>query len=613
MNKELNCLVEFQPMGKRIRVAAGTTLLDAARQAGLEMTSVCGGEGLCGQCQVVVLQGDIKEPAIEEEQFFTEIDIKNGRRLACSTRVLGDVKVSVPRETQVNGQRLQIESVLSEIDVYPLVEGFQVALSPPHLDDVRSDVTRLEDKLKEQYQLSKLRINYKVARAVPAILRQQEWQATVFVRSGEIIGLASPDTQPLGLAVDLGTTKIAAYLVSLESGKTLASAGAPNPQIGYGEDVISRLNYARRTPAGAQVLAQKVRQTLNEILYDLIVQVGVSSQQVAEAVIVGNTAMTHLLLRLPVTQLLKAPYVAAVSDALDVRAADIGLDIAKGAYVHIPPAIGGYVGSDHVAMILASELDGSEKISLGVDIGTNTEIVLRKPGEQFLASASCASGPAFEGAHINEGMRAASGAIEKVKIKPDSLILDTIDDEAPVGLCGSGIIDAVAELYRSGLINDRGRFQQQLARVREGEKGGEFLLVSEEESGTHHEIIIDQNDINEIQLAKGAIHAGIKMLLEVTKTAPDDVQEVIIAGAFGSFLNIENAKAIGLFPTLPNAVYKQVGNAAVIGAKWMLISRIARQRAHEIYENTRYTELSVHPRFSREFALGMLFPQKENQ
>jgi len=264
-------------------------------------------------------------------------------------------------------------------------------------------------------------------------------------------------------------------------------------------------------------------------------------------------------------------------------------------------------------MILASELDGSEKISLGVDIGTNTEIVLRKPGEKFLASASCASGPAFEGAHINEGMRAASGAIEKVKIKPDSLILDTIDDEAPVGLCGSGIIDAVAELYRSGLINDRGRFQQQLARVREGEKGGEFLLVSEEESGTHREIIIDQNDINEIQLAKGAIHAGIKMLLEVTKTAPDDVQEVIIAGAFGSFLNIENAKAIGLFPTLPNAVYKQVGNAAVIGAKWMLISRIARQRAHEIYENTRYTELSVHPRFSREFALGMLFPQKENQ
>ncbi|HBY06636.1 MAG TPA: ferredoxin [Chloroflexi bacterium] len=449
-----------------------------------------------------------------------------------------------------------------------------------------------------------------VIRSISGILRENDWRVTAFVRDAELVGLAPTATQPLGFAVDLGTTKIAAYLVDLESGAELASAGAPNPQIGYGEDVISRLNFVYRNPEGGATLAGKVHDTLNEVLGNLVVQAGVTRTQVVEACIVGNTAMTHLLLQLPVAQLAKAPYVAAINEALEVRAIALGLEMAPGATVYIPPCIGGFVGADHVAMILGCDLDQSPKIALGVDIGTNTEIALRVPGTQFMTSVSCASGPAFEGAHISEGMRAAAGAIEKVRITSQGLELTTINDEPPVGLCGSGIIDLVAELHRTGLINSRGRFQKASEAVRATENSLEFQLVNAQNSGTGREIVIRQEDINEIQLAKGAIHAGLEILLAITGTAPEAVEEVIIAGAFGSFLNVENAIAMGLFPDLPQAVYRQVGNAAAIGAKWILISKTARQRAQVIQKNTRYNELTTYPKFNRAFALGMLFPEK---
>jgi uncharacterized 2Fe-2S/4Fe-4S cluster protein (DUF4445 family) len=348
------------------------------------------------------------------------------------------------------------------------------------------------------------------------------------------------------------------------------------------------------------------------MLGELVREARATREQVVDACIVGNTAMTHLLLRLPVAQLAKAPYVAAASTSLEVRAVELGLQMAAGAYVYVPPSIGGYVGGDHVAMILACDLDQSEKVTLGIDIGTNSEIAIRKPGRPFLNSASCASGPAFEGAHIGDGMRAASGAIEKVRITENGPLLKMIDDAPAVGLCGSGIVDVMAELYGAGLINFRGRFEKGKEGVVDGRFGPQYLLVPADESGSSHDIAITQKDVNEIQLAKGAIHAGLSVLLEATDTAPEEVEEVIIAGAFGSFLNVKNAIAMGLFPALPRASYRQVGNAAAIGAKWMLVSRAARQRAEELTAHTQYLELTTYPKFSRRFALGMLFPQEES-
>ncbi len=601
--------VQFQPIGKHVQVPSGTTLLEAARQAGIGLTSDCGGEGSCGQCQVIWLSGQVTPPNDDEEFILTEIERANGLRLACCTQIQGDVKIQIPTYSLITGQVLQTGSSLSDIEPDPFVRAVTLSLAKPTLEDTRSDIARIQDRLAEQEGLADAWVGIQVARSASPILRDNAWQATVFLRDREIVGLAPPDQAPLGFAVDLGTTKLAAYLLDLETGQELASAGAPNPQIGYGEDVISRLSHAHRKPQGDVVLAGKVRETLNELLGTMVNTAGVDRGQVVEACIVGNTAMTHLLLRLPVHQLATAPYVPALSSAIDVRADRLELDMAPGAYVHIPPCIGGFVGADHVAMILASELDRADKVTLGIDIGTNSEIALRVPGQPFLSSASCASGPAFEGAHISDGMRAATGAIEKVRISLDRLELVTIDDAPAVGLCGSGIIDTVAGLYQAGFINMHGRFQRDKNGVREGRNGPEYLLVPASQSGTGRDIVIDQKDINEVQLAKGAIQAGMKVLMEVTGIRLDEIEEVIVAGAFGSYLNIQNAIAMGLFPDLPKATYRQVGNAAAIGAKWILISKAARQRAQDIAAGTHYNELTTYPKFRRQFALGMLFPE----
>jgi uncharacterized 2Fe-2S/4Fe-4S cluster protein (DUF4445 family) len=604
--------VQFQPLGKRVRVAAGATILDAARQAGIDLASACGGEGDCGQCRVVLLAGEVSPLNADENFLLDEADQLNGYRLACCARVLSDVKLHLPKDSLITGQRLQVESNLRPAPPDPLVRAYAVELEPPKLEDVRSDLTRLTDELESRYGLSGLQASASLIRSLPGALRSTGWRASVFVRDGAILGVRPAGERPLGLAIDLGTTKIAAFLVDLETGADLASAGAPNPQISYGEDVISRLNHVVRNANGGQLLAEKVRQALDEMLGDLLRRAGASREQVAEACIVGNTAMIHLLLQFPVRQLATAPYVAAASSALDVPASEIGLEMAPGATIHIPPSIGGFVGADHVAMVLASDLDQSDQVTLGLDIGTNTEISLRLPAQPFLTAVSCASGPAFEGAHIRDGMRAAAGAIEKVRISARGPELTTVEDQPAVGLCGSGILDAVAELYKAGYLNARGRFQRDRDGIRQGDHGLEFVLVPAKRSGSGRDISITQEDVNEIQLAKGAIQAGLNILLETTGTPPEAVQQVIVAGAFGSFLNIQNAIDMGLFPHLPNARYRQVGNAAALGAKWILISRAARQRAQEIARRTRYLELTTYPNFSRQFALAMLFPPREN-
>lgn len=605
------CRVDFEPIGKRVEVAPETDLLAAAQQAGLALSSACGGVGNCGQCRVVVVEGRVSPVTQDEAYILTELELHQGERLACSTRVLGDVKVQVPRSSLVTGQRLQLEGESGALELDPPIRAYELHVPPPSLHDPRSDLDRITAVLATLKDGEPVVAEPVVIRQVTPLVRELNWHFTAYLQENELIGLAAPGLPPMGMAVDLGTTKIAAALVDLATGDQLAVAGALNPQIGYGEDIISRLAHTRRYAGGGPFLAELVRKTLAELLAELIEQAGVSRAQVANICIVGNTAMTHLLLELPVQQLAAAPYVAATNAPLDVKARDLGLEAAPGAYVHILPGIGGFVGADHVAMILASNLDRTERVSLGIDIGTNTEIVLARPGQPFLTSASCASGPAFEGAHISDGMRAAAGAIERLRLTETGLELKTIDDAPAVGLCGSGIVDALAELRRWELINSHGRFDRSHPRVRQGRHGSELLLVPGSSSGSERDVVITQNDVNEIQLAKGAIRAGLEILLEATGTSPDEVAEVIIAGAFGSFLNLQSAFAMGLVPHLPQARYRQVGNAALVGARWALISRQVRERARQVAGQTRYLELTTYPNFSRRFALGMLFPQSD--
>jgi uncharacterized 2Fe-2S/4Fe-4S cluster protein (DUF4445 family) len=425
-----------------------------------------------------------------------------------------------------------------------------------------------------------------------------------------VIAVRPFGTSPLGLAVDIGTTKLAAYLVDLASGETLASGGAMNPQIAYGEDVMARISHAISHAEGGEQLRQAIVGAINQLARELCAQAGRNVPDrhvvgdIADAVVVGNTAMHHLFLGLPVKQLGLAPYVAAESAALDVKARELGLDLAPGAYVHLLPNIAGFIGADHVAMLLATGLPEREGVVLGLDIGTNTEVSLVARGRHL--SCSTASGPAFEGAHIRHGMRAAPGAIERVAIHDGRVFVKTVDDAPPVGLCGSGILDLVAQLFRAGVLNSRGAMEAaQHPHVRRGEHGLEFIVVRGDENGGH-EITFSRQDVSEIQLAKGAMRAGVSILLKQAGITEADIDEVILAGAFGTYLDAQSGIDIGMFPRVDRHRIRQVGNAAGAGARMALLSMAQRERAAQIAQRVEYVELTAVPDFQSEFARALV-------
>ncbi|HEU5156591.1 MAG TPA: ASKHA domain-containing protein [Streptosporangiaceae bacterium] len=618
------CRVDFEPIGMRVDVPAGTTLLEAAHGAGVELASVCGGHGWCGRCRVAILAGDAGAPADADRRYLSPDELAAGRRLACRTHVAVDTRVHVPRASLVTGQRLQIGGVARDVAVEAAVRGWEVETAPPTLTDHRSDVDRVADGLHTAHGLGRLTAEPAVVRQISPLARRTGWRLAAYVRAAglrpgsdhwrdheldhEIVGVGPPGRGPLGLAVDLGTTKIAGYLVDLETGAELAAAGVPNPQIAYGEDVIARLAYAARQAGGADRLAGAARAAIDDLAGSLAEEAGAAREQIAEVSVVGNTAMHHLFLGLPTRQLSMSPFVAATARPLDVRARDLGLDLAPGCHVQLPPCVSGFVGADHVAMVLATGLDRADRVAVGLDIGTNTEIALCRPGRPALSCASCASGPAFEGAHIRDGMRAATGAIEGVRLTARGAVLRTVRDAPPVGICGSGIVEAIAELRRGGLVDERGRLCRDAPGVRLGRDGPEFLLAPAADTGTGRDIVVTQGDIEEIQLAKGAVHAGVGVVLEATGTDPAAVDEVIVAGAFGTYLDLGGARDIGLLPRLPHARYRQVGNAAGSGAKAVLLSLQERDRARRVALDARYIELTTFPGFQRRFAHSMWFP-----
>ncbi len=391
-----------------------------------------------------------------------------------------------------------------------------------------------------------------------------------------------------GLAVDIGTTKLAAYLVRLESGETVARAGAMNPQIAYGEDVVSRIAYAGREPQGAKRLQSVLVDTLNSLLEQMCAEANVPPARVLDAVLVGNTAMHHLAAGLPVEQLGHAPFAPATTEPLTLPAAALGLALGPGAQVYFPPVIAGYVGSDHLAMLLAvGQIDNPTYVAL--DIGTNTEIALFAEGR--ITCCSCASGPAFEGAHIHEGMRAAPGAVERVRWSEGKFLWQTIENQPPVGICGSGILDAVAALLEAGLVRANGQLLP----------GGEVTLVPAAQTGLGRDLVVTRRDIHEIQLAKAAIRSGVEALLRRAGLAAADLDAFIVAGAFGTYLDLRSAVRVGMFPSLPMETFRQVGNAAGVGAKQMLLSATKRQEAEALARQLGYIELATDKGFMDAF------------
>jgi len=506
--------IDFEPLGRRGQCPSDKSLLECARQHGIGIINVCGGQGKCHSCKVQVLTGKVSKPTSSERDALSSQELKNGYRLACQTYPLSDCKLHVPPESMTTQQRTQVEGLEVTVQPEPAVQAYHIQLPTPSLSDLQADAERVMETLSQQHQIRCSHIDIEVLRDISPRLRSWKWQAQASVRDSEVIALGPWPNRQLGLAVDLGTTKIASYLVDLSNGQTLAAKAVMNPQISYGEDVVSRIYRVVKSPDNGVQLQQLAMEALNQLIIDLCEATDAQAEEIVEAVIVGNTAMHHLLLRLPVKQLAYSPFVLVVRGAVDIKARDIDLHIAPGAYVHLLPNIAGFVGADHVAMLTAIEATQAKGVAIALDIGTNTEVSLLDNGK--ITSVSCASGPAFEGGHIKNGMRAASGAIERVRVTNDHVQYQTIDDMPPIGLCGSGILDAMAQLYLAGVLDKGGRMTRNHPKVRLHKKQREFVLVSEEEQNVHPAITITQQDVRELQLAKGAIRTGIQALLEET-------------------------------------------------------------------------------------------------
>lgn len=591
--------IDFQPIGRGGECGSKTSLLSFAHELGLGVIGLCGGQGKCHTCRVKILSGKVTETTSSDRETFSAEELRNGWRLACQTYPLGNCSVEVPPDSMTILQRTQVEGFEVSIEPEPPVRPYPVTVHPPSLSDTRSDATRLLEDLNKQEDLGCKTVDLEVLRRCSMKMRSWNWACRALVRNQEVIALTSGTGRNLGIAIDLGTTKIAGYLLEMETGRTLAVKGIMNPQISYGEDIITRLNRAMKSPSDAVKLMELAVQAINGLVENLCADVDAPKEEIMEAVVVGNTAMHHLFLGLPVRQLSLSPYVPSLSKAFDIKARDLRVDLAPGSYIHLLPNIAGFVGSDHVAALLTAERFMNDGPILVLDIGTNTEVTLITGGK--MTALSCASGPAFEGYEITHGMRAAEGAIERVKITDQELQYQTINNVPPVGICGSGILDAMAQLYLNGIIDQGGRMGNIHPKVQRIDNERQFVLIDDREREGGGSITITQKDIRQIQLAKAAVRAGVQSLLEAHGLTEEDIGRVIIAGAFGSYIDVESAMCIGMFPALPNERFHQVGNAAGMGARLALISTEQRAEAARLASKVHYLELGRVPHFTKTF------------
>lgn len=592
--------IDFEPIGCRGDCPEGVSLLACARSLGVDLVNVCGGSGSCGTCLVQILKGDISPIEEGEKEHIAEDMLMKGYRLACFAYPESDCKVRIPPESLETQQRTQVEGQEIHVEVDPVAKVFSLELSAPSIEDLKSDTDRIAAGLEIEYGKVGVTFDYAVLSNLSGVLRENNWQINVVVYCDEVIAVYPIGTVPLGVAIDLGTTKIAMYLIDLETGQTLNSKGLMNPQIAYGGDIMTRMTVAQVDSSAARKFQTLILEDFNATMAELCAASNQCTDQIVNMVVVGNTAMHHLFLGIPVRQLGRSPYVPEVTSAIDIKTRELGISVAPGAYVHLLPNIAGYVGADHVSMLLASEIQDKFKVVLALDIGTNTEICLSNKGKMY--SLSTASGPAFEGAHIKCGMRAAEGAIERFQIINNTNIFQTIGNAPPKGLCGSGILDVLAALLHEGIVNPRGKLKDHPLVRGEG-KDREFLITSTHENGT--EVTFSQEDIEQLQLAKGAIRTGIDVLLSRHGLSERDLDEIIIAGAFGTYLDVNSAITIGMLPKIPLSIVRQVGNAAGIGAKLALISEEKREEAKHLAEKIHYVELAGDPDFMKMFANAM--------
>lgn len=605
--------VTFLPGNKVIEVPEGSTILQAAVSAGEQMESTCGGRGTCGKCKVKVEPGSIAPDIDPGKKFMSEEELEEGWVLACQVKVEKDLTVTLKTQHMDAHQRKTQLNQLTDLDIQPLVQKHFLKISRPTVEDQRPDWDRLMEALPN----GEVQFNRLLAVTLPKVLHEANFEVTAVTSGNSLLAVEPGDTteRSYGLAIDIGTTTTVAYLMDLNTGKAIASSALTNPQKAYGADVISRITHASKGPQELKELQDLVIGGLNEIIADIIKQTGVKREEIYEAVVVSNTTMSHLFMGIDPTYLAPAPFIPVFRQGIQVEARELGLKILETGHVFLVPNIAGYVGADTVGVMVAAKMDKLEGNTLAIDIGTNGELVLM--GKDRILTCSTAAGPAFEGAEIKYGMRAADGAIERVRITED-VELETISHQKPIGICGSGLIDAIGEMARTGVIHDTGRIVSKpeeleklppkvAERIIKTEEGYEFVLAWAKDSGIGQNIVLTQKDIRELQLAKAAIRAGVSILMKDLGISLEELDRVLLAGAFGNYISKASALQIGLLPNIPMEKIDTVGNAAGDGAKMILLSHVERKRAHDLAQRSDHIELSTRIDFQEEFVDALSF------
>jgi uncharacterized 2Fe-2S/4Fe-4S cluster protein (DUF4445 family) len=636
-----NSLVVFMPSGRRGRFPEGTTVLQAARELGLGIESICGGRLTCGKCKVRVEEGEFAKhgmksradhltPASEAERLLLHTMRADDCRLSCTAQVTGDLLVFIPEESRAQKQVIRKAATDRIIDVDPAVRQVYVQVDKADLGEHRGDWRRVQDALEREWGLKDLAIDVLALRRLQLALRQGNWGVTLVLwNDREVLDVKPGYVEGIyGLAVDIGSTTVAAFLCDLRTGAVLATESTMNPQISFGEDLMSRVSYAMMNEDGTEKMHDAIIKTLNKLAAQAAYSVGLRARDIYEMVAVGNTTMVHLLLGIDPRELGGAPFALANRDAMDVKARDLGLKLHPAAYLHVLPSEAGHVGADNVGVLIAEEPHRQHEIELIVDVGTNAEIVLGN--DQWLLSASSPTGPAFEGAQISAGMRAAPGAIERVRIdratgRANFRVIgearwsdewdfseNTAAYEQPQhlasGICGSGIIEAIAELFLAGILLPDGRFNTGHTTDRltwEGRRGS-YLLARAEQTVSGQPLYITQDDVRNIQLAKAALYAGAKLLMK--RAGIEKVERIVLAGAFGSYIDPLYALVLGLIPDCDPQKVVAVGNAAGDGARIALLNRHKRREAQELAVRARYIETAVAEDFQDEFVGAIHIP-----
>ena len=624
-------LVVFTPSGRRGNFRRGTNLLQAARELGVDLDSVCGGRGICTRCQVTIGEGEFAKHGISSSNDhltpYTEPELrqqksgqlKADRRLSCQSRIGGDLVIDVPPESQVHKQVVRKRAEARAVKLNPVVHLHYVEVTPPDMHEPAAHLRRLKQALKEQWDLDAETADIPLLQKLNKTLEEGEYKVTVFLREGKRILDVRPGfyDKLYGMAVDVGSTTIAAHLCDLQTGEVVASAGRMNPQIRFGEDLMSRVSYVMMNPGGDEEMTAAVRESLNELALETAKEAGINPLDIMEVTIAGNPIMHHLVLGIDPTPLGFAPFALTTDESTELWASEIDLHLNPGTRVYVLPCIAGHVGADAAGVVLSEMPYHADDMTLIVDVGTNAEIILGN--KDRLLAASSPTGPAFEGAQVSSGQRAAPGAIERVRIDPETLeprfkVIgdDTWSDDpsfasTPTGICGSGIIEVLAEMYLAGLLTTDGVIDGAMAErtPRLVQQDRTYAYVIHEGNPT---ITVTQNDIRQIQLAKGALYAGARLLMD--HMGIETVDRVTLAGAFGSHIDTKYAMILGMIPDCDLDKVGSAGNAAGTGARIALLNKEARRELEEVVRHIEKIETAVEAKFQDHFVEAMAIPHK---